>query len=107
MSSENNSIVPEKYTTEEQQATFLAGYLGFGIDYLIDVVELKEADIRKQFIDKKGEDYKIWIQGFYMAQTELRKTIMASALSSSTPNLEKMLQYFAETIDELKTLEDE
>ena len=107
MSSTINDLIPEKYTIEKEKGTYIAGYYGFGIDYLVNVVELDRKDIIKQFLDKSGNDYKIWLHGYYTALTELRATIMSSALSSSTPNIEKMLTYFAETQDELNTLEDE
>ena len=95
----------QKYKTETEQAIYLSGYLGFGIDYLIHCVQLNKKEIEKQFAEENGNEYKIWLHGYYVAQTELRKTIMDSALNSSTPNIEKMLTYFAETTNELKNLE--
>jgi len=113
MNLENNKNSPpleglgeaEQYKTEQEQAIYLSGYLGFGIDYLIHCVQLNKKEIEKQFAEENGNEYKIWLHGYYVAQTELRKTIMDSALNSSTPNIEKMLTYFAETTNELKNLE--
>ena len=55
MNLENNkNIVPENYTTETEQAIYLSGYLGFGIDYLIHCVQLNKKEIEKQFAEENG-----------------------------------------------------
>jgi len=107
MNLEEVNIFPEKYTSETDKAVFLAGYLGFGLEYLIKCVQLKKEDITKQFINADGKDYNIWLQGNYMALTKLRLTVMNAALNSSTPALEKMLQYFLELDDEIKNIDYE
>jgi hypothetical protein len=106
MNSEDYDI-PKKYTNDLEKNIFIAGYLGFGIDYLIKCCQLNRNEITKQFIEESGKYYYIWIHGYYLAQTELRKTIMTSALNSSTPSIEKMLHYFDETNDEINNIEDE
>ena len=106
MSSESeNNVIPQKYISDKDKAIFMAGYLGFGIDYLVKCLELNRKEITEQFINESGYEYDVWIHGYYLALTQLRKTILDSALNSSTPNIEKILQYFAETDEEIKKLE--
>ena len=95
----------KEYTSEVEKAIYTAGYLGFGVDYLVKCVQLDKETVTKQFMEENGTEYNIWLHGYYQAQTELRTTIMESALNSSTPSLEKMLQYFAETDDEINNIE--
>jgi len=97
--------IPKQYITDQEKAIYIAGYLGFGIEYLVKCVQLDRKSVRQQFIDGDGKEYNIWLHGYYMAQTELRKTILESALNSSSPNIEKMLQYFAKTDDEINNIE--
>ena len=97
--------IPKQYVTDQEKAIYIAGYLGFGIEYLVKCVQLDRKSVRQQFIDGDGKEYNIWLHGYYMAQTELRKTILESALNSSSPNIEKMLQYFAKTDDEINNIE--
>jgi hypothetical protein len=107
MSSEENYTIPEKYADKLSKSIFIAGYLGFGIEYLVKCCELDRNKITMQFLEESGNYYDIWKHGYYLAQTELRNTIMTSALNSSTPSIEKMLHYFNETNDEINNIEDE
>jgi len=97
--------IPQQYVTDQEKAVYIAGYLGFGVEYLVKCVQLDRKKILQQFFEEEGTEYNIWLHGNYVAQTELRKTIMESALNSSSPNIEKMLQYFAATDDEINNIE--
>jgi hypothetical protein len=102
-----NSNIPEEYTDEISKAIYTAGYLGFGVDYLINCLQLEKKEVTKQFLDKEGRYYKIWAVGYYTAKTEVRNSVMQSALNGSTSSIDKVTRYFKETDDELNDIEDE
>lgn len=109
MNSENENtsdiLIPDEYQSVEDKGTYIAGYLGFGVNYLIKCVQLDKDMIKEQFISETGSYYDIWLHGHFVALTELRKIIMQSALNASTPAIEKMLLYFANTNNEIEHLE--
>lgn len=107
MNSENNEtndqeLIPIAYEDNVLlQACFEAGFCSFDKQYLIKVLEISELEIRKQFEAEDGNYYNAWAKGFYSIQTLIRKTVIESALNSSTPSIEKMLAYFAEVENDL------
>jgi hypothetical protein len=97
-----NLEIKNEYADEILQNLYNAGYLGFGIDYIVDALGVDERTIRKEFSQKKGKHYDPWSKGNLTAQTELRATVMNAALNASTPAIVRMLEYFTKTENEIR-----
>jgi hypothetical protein len=81
-------------TQEQHDSVFELGKLGFAIKDVALLLEMPEKEVFAQFTDKKGEIYSAYTAGRIQGKVDIRRTIQASALNSSSPALEKMLEFF-------------
>lgn len=84
-------------TNEEHDSVFELGKLGFPISAVAQLMELPEKEVFAQFTEKRGELYSAYTAGRIQGMVDIRRTIQASALNSSSPALEKMLEFFRQS----------
>lgn len=70
------------------------GQLGFPVSAVAQLLEMPEKEVFAQFTEKRGELYSAYTAGRIQGMVDVRRTIYASALNSSSPALEKMLEFF-------------
>lgn len=81
-------------TSEQHDQVVELGKLGFAVRDVALLLEIPEKEVYAQFTKKSGEIYSAYTSGRIQGMVDVRRTIMASALNSSSPALEKMLDFF-------------
>ena len=94
-------------TTEQHDSVFELGKLGFSVRDVATLLEMPEKEVFAQFTDGHGEIYSAYTAGRLQGKVDLRRTIQASALNSSSPALEKMLEFFRKSDYENMDIWDE
>lgn len=81
-------------TKDTESPAFTMGKLGFSVSDLAVRLEMDEAELYAAFRERKGEIYRQYMQGRLAGREAVRKTVMESALKSSSPMLLKMTEYY-------------
>lgn len=93
-------------TEEQEKQIFEMGKLGFSCKEIAINFNLPIKEVISQFVNESGNVYIAWKKGNIQAMFDLRKTIMTSALNSSSPAVKEMLQILAK-VDKLNEDADE
>lgn len=83
------------------------GYLGFSVAELAIVLERDEEELFEEFRQRKGETYRLYTQGRITGQAQVRETVMAAALNSSSPMLQRMAELYSRSENENNTIWEE
>lgn len=94
-------------TKEQHDSVFELGKLGFAVKDVALLLEMPEQEVYAQFTGKSGEIYSAYTAGRIQGMVDIRRTIQASALNSSSPALEKMLEFFRKSDYENMEIWDE
>ena len=78
-------------TEDQEKQIFEMGRLGFSCRDIAINFNLPIREVVSQFVTEDGNVFFAWKKGNIQAMYDLRKTIMESALNSSTPAIKEML----------------
>jgi hypothetical protein len=81
-------------TKEQHDSVFELGQLGCAVRDVALLLEIPEKEVFAEFTNKQGDIYSAYTAGRIQGMVDLRRTIRTSALNSSSPALEKMLEFF-------------
>lgn len=85
---------------EETAMVTELGKLGFPISSVAEYLQCKKEDLAMQFRKKEGEVYSAYAKGRVQGLVDIRRTYMRAAMGASTPSLERMLAFFAQSENE-------
>ena len=84
-------------TNEIKEDLFNIGYLGMGIDDILQNYDFDKQEVIRQFETCSGEIHQAWYKGWYTAKLELNKVMMDAAKNSSQPALLQMAKIRGKT----------
>ena len=84
-------------TDEQLVQVTEAAKLGFPIKKVAMLLGVPFQELAEEFRKEEGDVWQAYMQGRMQGETDIRNTIMKAALNSSTPALERMLQYFKDS----------
>lgn len=90
---------------DEEEHLRCCGAVGFTIAQVAIIFELDKMEVTRQFSQKQGTVYDLYMEGRYQNELEIKQAVLQSAKNGSTPAQQQILEYYASVDSELRDLD--